>query len=289
MSYEHPGLGGLDYQPCRYATARSLFRGPAKDLEEAQCLCFGSTETYGKFISRPYTELLERQTGLVTVNLGGLGTGVDAILSEPDLIAAANRATSVVVQISGAHMLSNRFYSVHPRRNDRFLKPSAILRSLYPNTDFTDFSFNGHLLATLKVDEPDIFDTVVAELRKAWTRRMGLLLDRLTSATVLLWMGDVAPAEAGDPLPDIRHPGGPLFVDRAMLDEITPKASHYVEVVASSDALATGTRGMTFADLDAPAAAALPGPRTHEEVADALTPVILQIQREAAPRPWDSP
>ena len=52
--------------------------------------------------------------------------GTDDLRDSPALAVA--RLT--VLQVTGAQNMSNRFYSVHPRRNDRFLKASPLLRAM---------------------------------------------------------------------------------------------------------------------------------------------------------------
>ena len=55
-----------------------------------------------------------------------------------------------MIQVSGAQNLSNRFHAVHPRRNDRFLRASTLLKTIYRDVDFTEFNFTRHLLTTLR-------------------------------------------------------------------------------------------------------------------------------------------
>ena len=131
MAYEYPGDGSLDYYPCRYGTSRVLFRGPRRDLDRPYVAMLGSTETYGKFVPEPYPALTEAATGLRVVNLGYVNAGLDLYLKDPEVLDTAARARVTVVQIMGAQNLSNRFYTVHPRRNDRFTGPTPLLRALF--------------------------------------------------------------------------------------------------------------------------------------------------------------
>jgi hypothetical protein len=56
-----------------------------------------------------------------------------------------------VVQVLAVQNLSNPYYTVHPRRNDRFLRASARLQNLYQDVDFTEFHFTRHMLQTLQM------------------------------------------------------------------------------------------------------------------------------------------
>jgi hypothetical protein len=275
MAFEHPGGPALDYLPCRYGTSKLLCRGPRKRLADPYVVFFGGTETYGKFIARPFPDLVEEVLGGRMVNMGAVNAGVDVYLGDPALIEAANGARVTVIQVMGAQNQTNRFYSVHPRRNDRFLRPSTLMTTVFRELDFTEYAFTRHLLSAMQATCRERYGLVVEELKLAWVSRMKALLERIESQTVLLWLSNRAPdtpPESDAPVPE----ADPLFVDRGMLEVLRPLVSATVEVVASPEARAAGTEGMVFSELEAPAAAELPGPRVHEETAAALIPVLAR-------------
>lgn len=270
MAFEHPGDGSLDYLPCRYGTSKLLFRGPRRRLEGAYCALLGGSETYGKYVRAPYPALLEERLGATMVNLGYMNAGADVFLNEPVIVDACNKARVTVVQLLGAHNMSNRFYAVHPRRNDRFLRASTLMKTIFREVDFTEFHFTRHMLLSLKRRTPEKYALVESELKAAWVARMRHLLQKIVGQSVLLWVGD-------------HHPGGiprdelgpdPLLIDAAMVDAIRPFATDFVRVSPTMAACLAGTAGMDFAPLDALAAAQMPGPAVHEEVASALAPVL---------------
>ncbi len=271
MAYAFPGAGALDYFPCRYGTSRLLFRGPRRALERPYVAVLGGTETYGKYLPRPYPALVEAETGLRMVNLACVNAGLDVYLNEPEVTQIAAAADVVVVQLIGAHNLTNRFYTVHPRRNDRFLGATPLLRSMFRDVEFTDFHFTRHMLTTLQVTSAERFELVVEELRAAWVGRMKLLLARLPTKIVLLWMAGQSPIAATK---STRLTDEPLLIDARMIAEIKPLATAYVEAISSPAARAMGVAGMSFAPLEQPAASGLPGPAVHDEVAKKLAPVI---------------
>jgi hypothetical protein len=231
----------------------------------------GGTETYGKYVPRPYAALVESETGHRMVNLGCVNAGLDVYLNEPAVTQIAASADVVVLQMVGAHNLTNRFYTVHPRRNDRFLAASPQLRSLFREVEFTEFHFTRHMLMTLQAASPERFELVADSLRTAWVARMKQLLARLPTKVVLLWMSGHKPSDPGLP---IALNSEPTLVNASMIAAIKPLAAAYVEAVSSTAARARGTEGMAFSPLEAPAAAGLPGPAVHEEVAQKLGPII---------------
>lgn len=273
MAFAFPGSGALDYYPCRYGRSKLMFRGPRRDLDRDYCAVLGGTETYGKFLARPYPALAEALTGRRLVNLGIVNAGPDVYLAEPEIIAMASRAQVTVVQVTGAANMTNAYYAVHPRRNDRFLRAEGALRSLFPGVDFTDFHFTRHLLLSLHETAPDRFATVAEDLRKTWIARMRSLLTQIESPTILLWMADRPPPPAGL--------GGlavdPLLVDAGMVHAVRGHASAYLEVVISDRARTEGAQGKSFADMERAAAEEVPGPLAHREVAEALAHALRTL------------
>lgn len=280
MTYDTTGRSGLDYLPCRYGRSRLLFRGPRRRLEGEYALFLGGTETYGRFIEQPFPALVEAATGIRCVNFGLQNAGVDAFLHDPTVMEVAERARVTVVQVMGAQNMSNRFYAVHPRRNDRFLNASGLMKQLFRDVDFTEFSFNRHMLSTIRRISPDRYMMIREELREAWMARMRHLLQGIGGRTILLWFADHAPEGAEHdrhrlgPDPSDGLGGDPLFIDRTMIEALRPLVTDVVELCASADALSRGTEGMVFDPLEAPAAAGMMGPVAHQEVAEALVPVL---------------
>lgn len=272
MSFDTKGPGGLDYLTCRYGNSKVLFRGPKRPLDKPYVAFFGGTLTYGKFIKLPFPSRVENSLGITCVNFGCVNGGIDVYATDPVLRDAAIKAAVTVIQVTSPRNMSNRFYKVHPRRNDRFVEASALLRTIYREVDFAEFNFTNHMLKRLELVSPDRFDTVIDELRMAWLARMRLVLSQIPGKTVLLWASKVAP---GDEPIDID--ADPAFVTDKMLLEIEPLVTRIVKVVATPAAVAAGTDGMVFAEMEQPAAQAMLGPVMHEEIAQKLLPVLQDM------------
>lgn len=272
MAFEYPGEGALDYFPCRYGPSKLLFRGPRRDLTEPYLAAFGGGETYGKFVETPWPSLVEAKLGLPVINFGYLNAGIDVFFNEPAVLGASRRAKLTVIQLMGAHNMSNRFYSVHPRRNDRFLKASNQLRSLFPEVDFAEFNFTRHLLSVLHERAPARFGAVATELRTAWVARMSSFLERMGGRKVLLWLGEYRDPSVHDPLgPE------PLLLDEGLVAQISGFADVLVKVQPSVAARTTGVDGMVFGPMEELAASTMPGPAVHREIAEAITPVLSRM------------
>lgn len=267
MAFEFAGAGALDYFPCRYGKSRLMFRGPGKNLTPPFVAVLGGSETYGKFVAEPYPRLIEAEMGLQVVNLGLMNAGPDVFLKDQELLNVAKMAEITVLQIVGAQNLSNRYYTVHPRRNDRFLAASPKLRALFPEIDFTDFHFTRHLLRRLQEVSSDRFEVVAEDLRAFWVGQMRELIQRLDRKVILLWLAVMRPPPPGRRA-DLMH--DPLLVDREMVDALRPLAANYVEVRPSKATLNANSEGMVLGPMDIAVAAGLPGPQFHREIAKAV-------------------
>lgn len=275
---------GLDYAPCQYRGSRLYFRGPQRNLGHPYVAVLGGTETYGKFIERPYSALVEERLGMPCVNLGVPNGSVDAFINDPAVKDMVAHAALTVVQVMGAQAMSNRFYTVHPRRNDRFLRAATVLRALYPEVDFSEICFVRHLLTTLWSISPQRFAILREELQTAWSARMRSFLSELGPRSILLWFAPGLPSDAPwEQRPDPLRIE-PLFVTRRMIDQLRPLVRAVVIATPSARALAQGNDGMVFTRMQEGAATALPGPAAHAEAAAALAAALDSVLGKPAGR-----
>lgn len=272
MSYD-PHRAGLDYYPCYYGGSKIVFRGPAVPLDAPYTAVIGGSEVFGKFVEDPFTDQLAERTGRRVVNLGVMNAGLDAFVLDEGLLRVLARAEIVVVQATGAHNISNRFYTVHPRRNDRFLKASRLLTDLYRDVDFSDFSFTRHMLITLRRTCPDRFKRLQAEVSSAWGARMRLLLDRIPGKRILLHIEDGKDRGLG---PE------PVFVTVEMLTDLEGAFDSVVQCDVTGDAREARLDDMVFVDTERETALWMLSTDAHERIAVALARVVRRANGLAA-------
>ncbi|AZQ65734.1 hypothetical protein EF888_00455 [Silicimonas algicola] len=270
----------LDYGWCRYDGTRLRFRGPLCCLDRPYVAVLGGTETFGRYVEHPYPSLLSDWLGTQVLNLGVSQAGLSLFAQERWLLDAAAQAEVTVLQVLGAQNMSNRLYSVHTRRNDRFLAVSPPLREMFPDVDFSEINFTGHLLTTLHSRSPAAFDAVVQELKWAWVQRMRRIVQTIGTKVILLWMSDRRPEEPGRLSDGIE----PAFVDRAMLDALTPDIAGLVEVVAEDTSPRARMVGKLFRAVETDAALALPGGAQHSAAAERLAEEIARVRNSPGPR-----
>lgn len=279
MAFVQPGDTAIDYSPCHYGRSRLTYRGPRRDLSREYLAMLGGTETYGRFVEAPFADLVEERMGLPVANLACPNAGPDMYLCDRGAIEVAGEAHVAVLQVMGAQNLTNRFYTVHPRRNDRFIAATPLLRSIYREVDFTQIHFTRHLVNVLWSHGADRFAPIQAELKLIWVERMLAVLARLPPRRILFWTAAHAPRDLDQAPTDT-----PSFVDKAMIAMLQSHVEAYVEHVASAEAQAEGVSAMRFLATEESVAAGLPGAAAHREAAEALVPVIEGLMTQKGRR-----
>lgn len=270
MSFEQRGRMPLDYHPVAFPGSALRFRGPmAAELGPA-IVCIGGSETFGRFVNAPFPAQLDAALPRPVLNLGVVNAGLDVMINDPVIASALDDADAVVLQITSAHNITNRFYTVHPRRNDRFVTASAMLRTIYPQVDFTEFHFTRHMLTHLRGVSADRFQIVRTELEAAWVARMRRLIADIAAPVHLLWLSNRAPDDPEDEemLQD------PLFVTTRMLDQVGMAAASLTIAAPEQTTDGPTVQGMFYGPKEEAVARLLPGPALHERAARELLTLL---------------
>ncbi len=274
MKFESIAPTGLDYTPCSYGVSRLFFRGPKRNLDNDYIAFLGGTDVYGRFIESPLSDLVEKRLGKTCVNLGIPNVSVDAYLNDSSVLNICRSAQVTVFQITGAQNLTNRFYRVHPRRNDRFLQATSVLRAIYGDVDFTDFNFTRHMLKALYEKSPERFDIIRSELQKIWLERMSMFVSQIRGRVILFWwQNDLPPVDYEGGLDEL-FAGDALFVTREMIETLRASVGDIVYLRPSSRAKLSGTRQMVAPLMNREAAKEQLSVLAHREAADALSPLL---------------
>ncbi|MBJ3763585.1 hypothetical protein ILP92_12585 [Maribius pontilimi] len=268
------GADALDYAPCNYGASRLICRGPRCDLDGDDYIAvLGGIETFGQFVERPYPARLEAALGMPCINLAAVNSGPDAWMGDQTVMDLARGARLTVIAVPGAHMLRNKFYTVHSRRNDRVVRQSEFMRRVFPELDLSQNFFVRHLLNDLFEASERRFAVVRDELQKLWVTRMNQLTARIGGDVILVWIGDRSPDDPTDTVCD----GDPPFVTRAMLRSLRGRIRATIEVLDQSSTMEEALEGKHFAPDERDAALRVPGPRAHQNIADALRDAIAPL------------
>jgi len=262
MRHETLGASGLNYAPCKYGHSKLSFRGPRRPTDKGYVACIGGSATYGKYVKAPFSQIIEKETGWVCLNLGVQNAGIDAFEKDPALIALCLGAEATVVQVSHVQNLSNRFYKVHPRRNDRFLEASTVLKALFPEVDFAEFDFTRHMLSHLAEYSPEKFEIVQIEIQEAWLARMRTLLGQLGPNAIVVRVQSPFQEKGAIPISD------------SMMSSVSACVETIVDYRPTQNAISAGTGEMVFPLLQREAAQKHLNSAMHKEIADELVPLI---------------
>lgn len=274
MSYENHGTEGFNVSPVCFGNSKMPVRGPLRTLSKPYVAFLGGTETFGKFVQRPFASVLEDDVDQDCVNLGCMNAGVDAFMNDPYIMNIAANAEISVIQVMGAQNLSNRFYRVHSRRNDRFLTASNRLQAIYPDMDFSQFSFTKHLLGALMKEDATKFEFVQRELETAWMCRMKTLVYRVPRRPLLLWLRYAD--TVSDDLAGVLGPRPSLVTER-MVNVLRKDVADVIEVEVHTAADAGELHSMAFPNLQIAVAEQMLGPVMHAKIARALHEKLLQL------------
>ncbi|MEM9138704.1 MAG: DUF6473 family protein [Pseudomonadota bacterium] len=267
----------FDYKLYRFGRSRQIFRGPQPDLRRAYISYIGGSSTFGRYNDEPFPDQVEHALGVRSFNLGTDGAGPGFFLGDPEVLRAASDAQVCVIQIMCASALSNRMFTVRPRRNMRLHAVSDLMIGIYPEVEFGRFSFVQAMLKHLQALDESRFKLVVNEMKNAWIGRMQTLINSVETQTVLLWFSQREP--------DTSHSksGGaqyyPHFVDRAMIDAVAPAADDYVECATSEGLphnLQVDGKTILFRPSGEPIVEnrEFPSPDMHKRAAEALIPAL---------------
>lgn len=188
MEYGIPKDKLEDMKLYRYGRSQQIFRGPKPNLKLPYVAFIGGSEPFGKFVARPFPRLVQKSIKLTCANWGTPGAGPGFFLKDPVILDACSSAEVCVIQVMDAVALSNRMYSVYPRRNLRIRHVSDVLRALYPDIDFNSFKYVPAMVRAIQNADPKLYNIVVEEQRSAWRARMLELLEDIETKKILLWL-----------------------------------------------------------------------------------------------------
>ena len=267
----------IDYQGYRFGRSKQRFRGPRPNLKSPYVAFIGGSETYGKFVERPFPTTLQAPLGRTCANWGSPEAGPGFFLKDPVLLEACSNAKICVVTVMGAVNLSNRLYSVFKRRNARVRETSKTLKALYPNTDFGGYRFAHNMLYKLQQANPANFAVVELELREAWVARMRELLEDIETTRVVLWMSTRTPDEEASADSRDAFVTSPAFVNREMIEEIAPMADLVVEYVPDPNLAGRPVKTLYTSADDDTARWRYPSQAMHDQLADILSEPLQSI------------
>lgn len=266
-------------------------RGPEPARDRPFFATIGAAQVFGRFVPAPFPDLIAGQIGMEALNLGMSGAGPSFFLQREAMIAAANRAEFVIVQLMSGRSVSNSRAVLANNQGVMWLRDHPDASAYYAEDIYR------YLLDTLT---PAELAELRAENRENYVAEMQALLARIERPKILLYWSK-RPVNYREGLDNLADYWGdfPHFVNRDVVETLIPFADHYAEVVTE--------RGIPQPLFDKETGAPImmwpedrfphvhqrehnhyyPSPEMNQDAAAALMPAVRQLV--SAPRPRSEP
>ncbi len=220
----------VDYKIWKLWTPKTGFalRGPRPvSLAPGDyCTSLGAASTFGRFVKRPYPQLLGEALGISSLNLGFSGIG-PSFYNDPKndmLINVINRSKFVTIAVMSGRSQSNSRFKTAPYSQEQYILEDG---QVVP----ADFAYQ-QLIET--ADTKTIVD-LVAETRMRYLRSFLQLLDKITVPKVLVWFSGRSPNYQASYENLFKLLSGfPHMVDLPMVKTLKRRCNAYIEIVSSN-------------------------------------------------------
>lgn len=217
----------VDYSLWRLPGIDIDLRGPVPELEsDGYIVTIGAAQTFGRFVSEPYPEIISKRIGLPALNLGVSGAGPSFFVQRPKLLSIINNAKLAIVQVMSGRSSSNSLIEVQENQGIvKRVNAAADVKGVFAETAYLE------LLAELS---PVELSELRAEIRFRALMEMQDLLRRITIPRVVFWFSD-RDLDYSENLRDLSgYWGGyPHFLNGQWLEAISPCAEATVKLVCS--------------------------------------------------------
>ena len=222
-------------------------RGPVSLHDGAPVVALGAAQTFGRFVHRPYTLLLQETHGIACANLGFAGPGPEVFLDMIDLI---NLHPCVVVQVLSARSVATSFLGGTTGMKtvlvDGLRVSSPHQREMLKRFNDVDLEIGDPIPVGSQMQAKAAWDATLAslpqgrvagmveEVRATYVAEMTRLLKAVTGKKILFWFSERAPdyALSYDNVEGL-FGGFPQLVDQGVIDRIMPFADGWVECITN--------------------------------------------------------
>lgn len=163
------------------------------DLHTPHFAVLGGTESYGRFMRRPYPVSVSGRVGLTCRNYGTLNAGMGAYKQILSFDVMSPETRSCVIEAPPILQVENPYFDVHPVRNDRMVRVKRPYRLLFPDVDVAAATFVGHLWRLSDAADRGAALHMARVLRELWLEGMGDLISRINCPVhILHFQSDMA-------------------------------------------------------------------------------------------------
>lgn len=283
MTYQTSDSEIIDYGIVTLPGTQAQIRGPLpKSFEEGGYICgIGAAQTFGRFAKTPFLTRVGAALGRETLNLGLAGGGPKHFANRPGMIAAANRASLVILQVMSGRSVSN---SVFENPGAGSLRPWGAppeRKARHAEIEYSE----------LYLREGKAFiQNLLEETRSNYLAEYDLLLSKIKVPVLLLWFSTRAPdyiewyPESTD-----RPAGGffgafPQLVNAVTYNTLASKVQDHASCISARGLPQPLRHKVTGELVDLGIAPRYPGhnnyypsPEMHEDAAAVLIPKVREM------------
>ncbi len=225
-------------------------RGPLPDFDKPFVAVWGSSEIFGKYVEQDLCHHMSQQMEHQVVNFGIMNAGVDVMAWRHLFGYWSRRAQMNIVQTLPARHRNNAYYKVHPIRNDRLISVSNDLKRMFPEVNFLEMYFVGHLWEALTQTCPERARVVSQTIDDEGQRHFAQMIQEAPPRTIAL------------------HIDGPSY------HRSTCPLIEHLTYTPSREVLLKGQLGMVFHEFERAAACRSLSAVAHAELARYLVDTV---------------
>jgi len=228
MGYQEKDYEVIDYQLYKNEEiANYVLRGPAPSwpLKKGEyAVCLGAAQTFGRFVEKPFSMLLEESLSIPVVNLGAPGAGPKFFNRKKNLIDFINNAKFVIVQIMPGRSVGNSLYETK-------VGGEVLLRK----ADSQQIAASMAWKEIIENHDTETIQRLVRETRNNWYNAMKYLLESIHVPKIALWISHRPPKyqETYKNVAGLFGGGSPQLINQRLIDKILPLVDEYVESVGN--------------------------------------------------------
>ncbi|MEM0908384.1 MAG: DUF6473 family protein [Pseudomonadota bacterium] len=244
MSYQNADLNLLDYGDAEFGVFRQSFRKPPVTPASQYISFIGAAQTYGRYVAKPFPELIEERLDIPCFNLGTGGAGPAQFINDTEVLRAINASELCVIQVMSGRSVNSRYFSIRAVRNAQVKDISPAILSGCPELKDRQITFAHDLLHLVSLENPTLYNAVVEDLRYRWVETYKRLLSVITTQKLLFWFSERTPTDTETNYGDGRELAKfPHLVNQEMIDEIKGGADAFEMCVSSEGMPQDLTRG----------------------------------------------
>lgn len=263
----------IDYRETQWLPGKRFRGSPATvNTDEPFGIFLGAGQTFGRFVERPFVDLVSERLGIPCINLGLGGAGAKNYMHR-DTLALINKAQFCVVQVMSGRSSRNDLFDAQSGQSVYGLDPGQLGPSAFAERIVR------HAI--------EIGDTryLLNEIRRGWIQETWELARRIYCPKLLLYVSKRPPAYEASP-GSVHELAGefPQFIDQATLDAVRPHFDGLAVCVSRRGSphavMKDGQRvridmGGRLTDMNN----YYPSPEMHEDAANVLVPSIAAMSR----------